>query len=1241
MPRPIFPFAFRDRRPALLVVVLLALGLVGWLSLSDFGHTAAPSPAAAARSDTNAIPLITPVPMATAAPLSGGHGGSARTAPDPNAVVLAQRLQAAMAAMGQGASGPAPALLPVPTNGHPNPSLVPAPAKFSEKQLAALSDLRWRSGKQLEVRGNSDNNTIRYLEGLSLERPAETAAPGQSLAATTAGNFLERNRELLLLKSPAEELAQTQETTDTLGYTQIRYEQRYEGLSVWPAGLSVQMDRAGHANLLTGAYVPTPEGLATTPQVDATRAAELARQNIGATPQAPIERQELIVYAPIDGTTRLAYKIEMHASFIDHRLVIVDATTGEIVKSLNQTCSAGAVGRGLDEGGTTRSVNIWSEGGQHYLVDTSKPMFNAAQSDPPSPGTTFGGIIILDAKNVNPQVNPQTYAPQVISSTSTNSGFPAFGISASFNLSIVYEYYQARHQRNSIDGKGGTIRAVVNIPFDNGYWSQGSIQLGNVDHYADSLDFVAHEMTHGVTESTANLIYENQSGAMNEAFSDVLGESTEAFHRGQPDWLWASQLNPVRQTRSFKNPSSKEIRSGRPYPAKMSQFITANDPVLDGFTGRDNGGVHFNSSIINFAYYQLAEGLPGAVGLAKAERIFYRALTTKLQRQSQFIDGRLACVQSAVEIFGAGSPEAIRTGEAFNVVEIFDQAPPQAPTPIGGVTGADSLLFTYVDQSNGFTYLARREAALGDPASGIVLSPGVPMAPSRRPAVRPDGSQALVVTLNNDMALVNTQTGAGQPFNLIGQVWSVGLSPDGLFAAVILRDVQTGQPKNQINVFRIGTQQVETYDLLAPTLDGGSLATVLYGDTLAFSLDGGRLYYDALNRLRFSDGTVFDNWSLYVIDRTTGREFEVVKPFAGVNIGNPSLGKIHNNRLVFEAQNLTTSQTTIYGLNTQSGQSGALFTVSSARGVSYPNLNGDDTKLYFSDNSFTGNGFLQSIIGTIGVTADGLSFSGTASPTLNGGAPAPLVAAVYRRGTFSGVPSVQVAATAATAMEGVASTGTFTLTRTGSTVAALPVQFVLTGTAGNGTDYFGTSLSATIAAGSATTTVTIAPLNDSLVEGDETVILTLATASHYTIGAAGSATITIKDDDQAGNAFQTWALANNVVGEGGNEDGDPYLNLMEFALGTNPKSVNPAGLIKGELRTLGEQKYLALVVSRQTNNPAVQYVVEVAGSATGPWNSGIDYTTTLESTQTKLVVRDNVAPAPGQGRYMRLKIVLP
>jgi hypothetical protein len=216
----------------------------------------------------------------------------------------------------------------------------------------------------------------------------------------------------------------------------------------------------------------------------------------------------------------------------------------------------------------------------------------------------------------------------------------------------------------------------------------------------------------------------------------------------------------------------------------------------------------------------------------------------------------------------------------------------------------------------------------------------------------------------------------------------------------------------------------------------------------------------------------------------------------------------------------------------------------------------------------------------------------------------------------------------------------FTLTRTGSTAAALPVSFVLTGTARNGTDYFGVALSATIGAGVSSTTVSVLPFDAAILEGDQTVILNLSPASHYVVGESDAATVTIADERQPGDDFAAWALAHGVAGENGDEDVDRYRNLLEFALGTDPNVEDPSGLIRGEVLTVGQQRFLSLVVTRQSDNRAVLYVVEIADAPGGPWNSGSPHTLEVENSPTRLVVRDATAIGAKPKRFMRLKVVL-
>src|SRR5262249_9346789 len=146
----------------------------------------------------------------------------------------------------------------------------------------------------------------------------------------------------------------------------------------------------------------------------------------------------------------------------------------------------------------------------------------------------------------------------------------------------------------------------------------------------------------------------------------------------------------------------------------------------------DWGGVHVNSTIISHAFYLLAEGLDGAIGLRSAASIIYRFQTQHLFAQSPFIDFRLGCISSAAELFGKDNRQARMTAQAFDTVEVFATPGTPDPTPIPTVPSPDSTLFVYYDATFDRYNLGRREGGLGDTQDGIILATGVDVV---RPAV--------------------------------------------------------------------------------------------------------------------------------------------------------------------------------------------------------------------------------------------------------------------------------------------------------------------------------------------------------------------------------------------------------------------------------------------------------------------------------------------------------------------------
>jgi Zn-dependent metalloprotease len=893
-------------------------------------------------------------------PLRRGAAARASSPPaaaDPRAAAVAERLRARLGGRVRTAAGAAAA------------------------QAAAIGALQQRTGADFEVHRRPDGGTPRMIRGALLQR-AGASGKGADPDERTARAFLRTQRALLRLIDPDDELAFERSDHDDLGRRHLRFAQRHRGLPVWPAGLIVHLDPAGNVSAMDGAFVPTPRFVAGAPAIGAAQAADFARAAVA--PGAVASAGELIVYAPGDHPARLAWKLTVPVGPAQRWLVVVDALSGQVLDSFNEVPNVNVQGSGVDLNGDTRALNVWSEDGLFFLCDTSKPMYDPT-SDPPSPETTRGGIVIVDAKNQPPNSQPEDIPPLVdLSSDDPNFFQLPDGVSAAFALSTVYDYYDARHARNSIDGAGGTILAIVRLGRDyfNAFWSGSYMAFGDAEPFAGSLDAVAHELTHGVTQYTANLVYRDQSGALNEAFSDIFGEAIEHFATGSNDWQVGSQLTaPIRD---MANPG----RFGD--PAKFSDFVV---------TDQDNGGVHTNSGIINQAFYQLTEGLDGGIGIGDAELIFYSALAFHLVANSRFVDARLACIAAARDLFGADSLQARRTAAAFDAVEISDGRGTPGPQPFPGVNGEDSTLFLFYDLEAGAYFLRRRENAQQDGEDGVQLV-DFSVAPAR-PSVAGDGSFAAFVDATNDACLTTTDGspfGEGDPsptacLGFPGAVSSVAVSPDGTrFGFVLLND--EGVADNTISVIDLGEGGgTTTYTLVAPALDGGTLDTILFADSMEFTADGGFLIYDALNDLELLDGSSVQAWSIFSLDLVSGQSQAIVPPVPGLDIGYPSLSQRSDGFVVFDVFDSEASQSTVTTANLTTGAMATVATVEGGYGV--PGYTGDDRAIVFSQASDTPTAF--SLVRQP-LAADRLTPEGSATSWLGEGD----YSTIYRRGTFVG-----------------------------------------------------------------------------------------------------------------------------------------------------------------------------------------------------------------------------------------------
>ncbi|WP_309235606.1 M4 family metallopeptidase [Streptomyces sp. TRM64462] len=252
----------------------------------------------------------------------------------------------------------------------------------------------------------------------------------------------------------------------------------------------------------------------------------------------------------------------------------------------------------------------------------------------------------------------------------TDSG----AVDAHWAAGEVYDYYKERHGRDGLDGRGSTVNSLVGVtdfggPYVNAFWDGTKMVYGSGDDtykpLSADLDVVGHEMTHGVVENTANLVYAGQSGALNEAFADYFGNAIDVDSSGtamdDPD----AGLIGEDLCRDAAKPRDCAFRD-------LDDGATTSKDFLGVTFGTDNGGVHLNSTIFSGALWDLRQDL----GPVLADRIAYKALTEYLTPLDGFTEGRAAVVAAAKDL-GVNARQlraAKRSFDAHGIVPGWEKA---------------------------------------------------------------------------------------------------------------------------------------------------------------------------------------------------------------------------------------------------------------------------------------------------------------------------------------------------------------------------------------------------------------------------------------------------------------------------------------------------------------------------------------------------------------------------------------
>jgi Zn-dependent metalloprotease len=383
----------------------------------------------------------------------------------------------------------------------------------------------------------AENGTARQIKlkgkpvGTGLAQPKSKRTETETMSMIQS--FLSSQSSALKLEDPNAELTLVSSETDSLGYRHLRYTQKLGEVPVWPTGLTVHLAPDGELHLLTASIVPTPSAVSRIPAIDADKAVERAKSKVPGGFRGTNTIPELILHWDSDAAAipvRLAWKFRVsvgeHASWT----AIMDAQKGGEISIQSDARTGSVIGSGTDLFGVTKTFPVWEQGGVYYMIDTTKPSYNRAPD--PFESSADGMIAVFDYAGTIGHAN-------LVTNNSRNGWVPPDAVSVHSVLGSIYDYYFKEHGRNGLSGLGDAMRACVRYGdpkwFNNAFYSGGVMFFGEGNNSkAKCIDVAAHEFTHGVVEySNAKLEYVNQSGALNEAFADILGKWSSCLLRGQ------------------------------------------------------------------------------------------------------------------------------------------------------------------------------------------------------------------------------------------------------------------------------------------------------------------------------------------------------------------------------------------------------------------------------------------------------------------------------------------------------------------------------------------------------------------------------------------------------------------------------------------------------------------------------------------------------------------------------------
>ncbi|MEZ3180317.1 M4 family metallopeptidase [Streptomyces pimonensis] len=453
---------------------------------------------------------------------------------------------------------------------------------------------------------------------------------------------------------------------DRDGTVHVRYERTYDGLPVLGGDLVVQGDTAGAADSVVKAARAALKPATTTAEVPAAKAEQQALSAAKAE-GADVDRAPRKVIWAAGGEPVLAYETVVgglqHDGTPQELHVVTDATTGEklyewqaVRNGTGHTVYSGTVDLTTTRSGSSYNLTDGARGG-HKTYNLNR-------------GTSGTGTLFSGSDDVWGDGSP--------------SNLESAAADAHYGAALTWDYYKNVHGRSGIRGDGAAAYSRVHYGnnYVNAFWSDSCFCMtygdgsGNANPLT-SIDVAAHEMTHGLTSNTAGLNYSGESGGLNEATSDIFGATVE-FYADNPsdvgDYLIGEEIDI--------NGDGTPLR----HMDKPSKDGASKDNWYSGIGSID---VHHSSGPANHFFYLLSEGsgtktvngvtydsptsdgLPvTGIGRAKAEKIWFRALTTKFTSTTNYAGARTGTLAATGELYGTDGAEYKAVQDAWAAVNV-------------------------------------------------------------------------------------------------------------------------------------------------------------------------------------------------------------------------------------------------------------------------------------------------------------------------------------------------------------------------------------------------------------------------------------------------------------------------------------------------------------------------------------------------------------------------------------------